>query len=155
MPHSPSSTDYTSRRSLSLGKIAAPLVVALTAAAPLIARASDTGIQVDPNLHRRAANVIRQVFDKEQQWVKVHAAEYLLSLGYPEGVNEGFGKELDLHGGEPQYRIGIWRVLARAANTEEERDEWIGKIHDVFKDPSSPDRLCAAETLAHTICCAG
>jgi solute:Na+ symporter, SSS family len=132
----------------SLGRFFTLLVAALTVAAPLSARAASDPPQVTPSLRERSVSAIRQVFDREQQWVKVHAAEYLISLDYLEGVKEAFVKELDIHGGEPQYRIGIWRVLAQAASSERERAEWIGKIRDVFMDRAAPDRINAAETLA-------
>ena len=47
----------------------------------------------------------------------------------------------------PEYRIGIWRVLARAAIRKEERGEWTAKIRDVFFNLEALDRLNAAETL--------
>ena len=71
-------------------------------------------LQVTPELRNRSLSVIRQVLDREHRFVKVHAAEYLLSLGYAQGVKETFDKQLQTHGGELQYRIGIWRVLAAA-----------------------------------------
>jgi len=105
-------------------------------------------VQVDASLRERAVSKIRRVLEQEQKFVKVHAAEFLLALDYVEGVQQVFLKELELHGTEPQYRIGIWRVLARAAAREEERKEWVKKIRDVFMDPAAPDRLHAVETLA-------
>ena len=88
-----------------------------------------------------------EVLNHEHLWVKVHAAEYLLWLDYSDGVQETFTKELGRHDSEPQYRIGIWRVLGRAANNNAEQAEWFGKIRDVLVSPNSPDRPHAAETL--------
>jgi HEAT repeat protein len=124
------------------------LAVALASAVPQSAHAADNRLQVTPELRERAAGVVRQVFNQEQEFVKVHAAEYLLALGCPEGVKEAFAKEMDLHGKEPGYRIGIWRVLSRTANDDRERAGWIGKIRDVFLDPAASDRGNAAESLA-------
>ena len=59
-----------------------------------------------------------------------------------------FLTEARIHSVEPQYRIGIWRVLARAADSEQEHAKWVGKIRDVFLDATAPDRPHAAETLA-------
>ena len=95
---------------------------------------------------------IRQVLDRESRFVKVHAAEYLLWLGYTQGVKEAFHKELQSHGGEPQYRIGIWRVLARCDTRGPEQSQWTDKICDVLWNPSAPDRVHAAETLAKLGC---
>ena len=103
---------------------------------------------LSPELRERAVGVLRSALDTEAQWVKVHAAEALLELGYTEGVREAFEAELAEHGEEPQYRIGIWRVLARASHTDDERNSWIAKIRDAFVDTKGPDRLHAVETLA-------
>ena len=65
--------------------------------------------------------MLRATLENEQEWIKVHAAEALLSVHHPEGVLAAFQREQMLHGAEPKYRIGIW--------------------------PGS-DRLHAAETLA-------
>lgn len=133
-------------------------LLALLAAMPISARAADkpaevtsdqvTSEQVTSELRDRAVQTLREVLEKEERWVKVHAAEFLLALDYPQGVRETFEKELERAGNEPEYRIGIWRVLARAASNKAERNGWVTKIRDVFLDPKSPDRLHAAETLA-------
>ena len=104
--------------------------------------------QVNRSLRERSIAVLRRVMDREERWIKVHAAEYLLQAGYPEGVKDAFLLESSIHGTEPQYRIGIWRVLARAAENEQEQAKWISNIRDVFLDPKAPDRSHAAETLA-------
>ena len=103
---------------------------------------------VTPELRDRSVAAMREVFDKQERWVKIHAAEYLLGLDYPDGVREAFLKELDARGSEPEYRIGVWRVLARAANNEDEQKKWTAEICQVAIDPKSPDRLHAVETLA-------
>ena len=46
----------------------------------------------------------------------------------------------------PQYRVGIWRVLAQAASAQEERKQYIEKIHNAYLQ--GPDQLHALETLA-------
>ena len=91
---------------------------------------------------------MRKTLDREERWVKVHAAEYLLALDYPQGVEETYLEELKRFENEPQYRVGIWRVLARTAVSEAEQNHWIEKIRGVFLDPSASDRGHAAETLA-------
>lgn len=103
---------------------------------------------VSPELRQRSIDVIRGVLKGQERWVKVHAAEYLLALDYVDGVKEAFLAEEKLHGADPEYRIGIWRVLARTANSEEERKNWIDKIRQVIGDPKAPDRLHAVETFA-------
>jgi len=88
------------------------------------------------------------VFAHQERWVKVHAAEFLLELDYRDGVEEAFTEQLRSHGKEPEYRVGIWRVLTRAAYGSDARRRWMAKIRHVFLDPSAPDRLHAVETLA-------
>ena len=102
---------------------------------------------VDEHLRTQAVQVLRTTLGNEQRWVKVHAAEALLSSGQPDGVARAFESELIAHGGEPEYRIGIWRVLAQAARTDRQREPWITKIVAAFLNTGGPDRLHAAETL--------
>lgn len=103
---------------------------------------------VDERLRAQAVRVLRTALDEEERWIKVHAAEALLSLDDPEGVARTFEIELASKGGEPQYRIGIWRVLAQAARSDQQREQWISEILAAFLDTRGPDRLHAAETLA-------
>jgi solute:Na+ symporter, SSS family len=103
---------------------------------------------VPAELREQAVNLLRNTLDSESEWVKVHAAEYLLALQYTQGVREAFSSELAEHGEQPQYRIGIWRVLAKATPRNAEREKWIDSIRAVYTNPDAPDRLHAAETLA-------
>mgnify|MGYP000625105233 CR=1 FL=1 len=99
-------------------------------------------------LAEKAQHFLVKSLENNKGWEKVHAAEELLSLGYMAGVKETFTKELGQYVDTPQYRIGIWRVLARGAATDSEQKMWIDKIAGVYADASQPDRLHAAETLA-------
>ena len=126
--------------------LAVAAVGILSVSRPALAAAPPSPVASE--LRDRSVEIIRKVFASEQRWVKVHAAEYLLALDHSEGVEEAFMEELKAHGDEPQYRIGIWRVLARASYKDKEREEWTKKICEVFFDTASPDRLHAAETLA-------
>lgn len=100
-----------------------------------------------PN-RERCLEVLRQVLDREPRWIKVHAAEFLLGLDYPDRVNQVFQAELAQYGNEPQYRIGIWRVLAKANIEQRQSAQWVAKIRAVFLDPAASDRLHAVESLA-------
>ena len=82
------------------------------------------------SLRPQALRVLRTAMESEQRWIKVHAAEALLSLNEPRDVARTFEIELAANGGEPQYRIGIWRVLAQAARSDRQREPWIAKIGD-------------------------
>ncbi|GAB2781675.1 hypothetical protein GCM10027275_26730 [Rhabdobacter roseus] len=100
-----------------------------------------------PASYREAAlRELREVLQHQEEWVKVHAAEYLLWAGYPEGVRAVYLQEEKRYGTQSPYRIGIWRVLAQVS--EEEKSTWTGRIQRAFGDPDGPDRIHAAETLA-------
>src|SRR5699024_3359015 len=61
---------------------------------------------------------------------------------------EIFLEEEKKFGEESPYRIGIWRALALAAMTDEDREEWISKIIEVYQNPDNEDRIHAAESMA-------
>ena len=90
---------------------------------------------------------MRRALAEEERWVKVHAAEHLLGLDYSQGVLEEFNKELEKHGDVPQYRIGIWRVMALGTNQKKARVAWIEKIKAVALDAKAADQEHAMETL--------
>ncbi len=97
---------------------------------------------------QNALKTLRNVLATQQEWVKVHAAEYLLWSGNPEGVQKAYLEEEKLFGTKPPYRIGIWRVLAQAATSEADKKVWTDKIKAVFLDSTATDRTHAVETLA-------
>ncbi|MBN2012787.1 sodium/solute symporter [candidate division KSB1 bacterium] len=103
---------------------------------------------VNDVVRKKAVNELHTVLKTQSQWVKVHAAEYLLALSYPDSIKEIFLDELQNYGTTPQYRIGIWRTLARASYDANEKQKWIDHIWDSFLDDNSPDRMHAAETLS-------
>ena len=105
-------------------------------------------LSVSNSLRREAIQVIRLNLENQSKWEKVHAAEYLLWLGYPQGVKEAFLKEERKFGTESPYRIGIWRVLAQADTASEKKRIWVDKILSAYQDSNSTDRVHAAETLA-------
>lgn len=100
------------------------------------------------HIEQQSIAVLRQVLATQHEWVKVHAAEYLIWSGHPAGVQEAFLQEEKQWGAKPQYRVGIWRVLAQAAGTPAGMKIWTDKIMAVFLDSSATDRTHAAETLA-------
>ncbi|MCA9218193.1 MAG: sodium/solute symporter [Planctomycetales bacterium] len=92
---------------------------------------------------------LRNSLLNEERWAKVHAAEFLVSLDYRGGVEEEFQQRLQLFGDEPEYRIGIWRVLAQLNRHDRVAyDKLVGQIKAAFEDESGPDRVHAVETLA-------
>lgn len=103
---------------------------------------------VSPEMKKESLETIRKVLASESEWVKVHAAEFLLWSGNPEGVQEVFLAEEKLYDTKPQYRVGIWRVLAQTAASDVEKKVWTDKIMQAFLDTNGTDRIHAVETLA-------
>lgn len=100
------------------------------------------------SLAGNAMNELKTVLLEQSQFIKVHAAEYLIWLGHTEDVKKVYLAEDNLHSKESPYRIGIWRVLAQTEEKPEDKMRWIDKVFDVFGDSTAPDRLHATETLA-------
>ena len=123
------------------------VALVLTVGMASVAIADNGSTLAVPELQHCAFAALRGEMSHGHLWHKVHAAEYLLWLGYPDGVRESFLREQDSLDSEPQYRIGIWRVLAQSAPNDQEREKWLGKIRDVLVSASPPDRPNAAETL--------
>lgn len=121
----------------------------------LVPGCADRGItrtqSVSPALHARSLAVLRTALtdldSPDHRWARVHAAEMLIALGEPAGVEEVYLAELKQFADVPQYRIGIWRVLSRAARQAGRPDPWFDKIVAALVDPNGPDRQHAVETL--------
>lgn len=95
----------------------------------------------------RALSELRTNLRTQSLWDKVHAAEYLIWVGQPEGVYRTYKEEESKSIHQSPYRIGIWRVLAQSAQSAAERQSYIHNILQAFKNRESTDRLHAAETL--------
>lgn len=101
----------------------------------------------DP-ISEKALNELLETLKKQPEFIKVHAAEYLIWLGHKEEVRKEFLHENELHGDQPRYRIGIWRVLSQAEKDPAKKQHWNDRIYEAFADLNGPDRLHASETLA-------
>ncbi len=99
-------------------------------------------------LEQKAMNELNKVLQEESLFIKVHAAEYLIWLGYPDEPRKVYEKENELHSEEKPYRIGIWRVLAQSAKDSSAKRGWLEKVVSVYADSTSTDKLHATETLA-------
>lgn len=128
------------------GRFALVLVCALSLCSGSVV-AAEAAAQSPAARRALAVEVLRESLQTQPQWIKVHAAEFLLALDYRDGIRERFEAELSAAGEEPQYRIGIWRVLAREAVGPDRRDHFTSKIRAAFLDTAGPDRLHALETL--------
>ena len=103
---------------------------------------------ISDELKKEAVEALRTNLKTQSEWVKVHAAEFLLWSGYPEGVREIYLEEEKLWGNKSPYRIGIWRILSQVAKNTEEKKFWTDKVMQAFLDTNGADRIHAAETLA-------
>jgi SSS family solute:Na+ symporter len=115
--------------------------------APAVSRAGESESD-DTQRRARCVGILRDVLRTQERWIKVHAAEYLLQLDYPEGVREQFEQQRLVYENEPEYRIGVWRVLAQADAEERRSAAWVNKIRDAFLNPAAADHLHAVESLA-------
>ncbi len=102
---------------------------------------------VSPELKNESIQVLHTVMQTQQQWVKVHAAEFLIWTGNAEGIKQAFLKELELFNEKPQYRVGIWRVLAQVSDSAEVT-QYKKQIVNAFLDTAGKDRIHAIETMA-------
>ena len=90
--------------------------------------------------------VLENAMQTRGQFTSVHAAEDLLQLGEMEKVRRTFAPQAD--DAQPPYRIGVWRVLARCAQDDAAREQYLKRIRAVMLDPSAPDTVHAMEALA-------
>jgi hypothetical protein len=90
--------------------------------------------------------MLEREMNSNSGWVRVHAADALLDHHHAQPVASSFAPEADT--AAPPYRIGVWRVLARAAATAEQQQAFIERIRRTMLDPQASDRVHAAESLA-------
>jgi SSS family solute:Na+ symporter len=101
----------------------------------------------DPAELTRAANLARAALlaalHEEQRFIRIHAAEIWLQHFDAADVRGMFQAELDAHAATAGYRVGIWRVLARATG----RQEWRERIGEAFATNAPGEWLLALESL--------
>jgi len=115
---------------------------------PAMVRAAEDSTGLTQQLREQAVDVLRRALKEEACGVKVQAAECLTKLHYRQGVADELIEELAAGKAEPECLIGVWRALARAANNDAQRAQWIDKIKEVFLNAAAGGRLAAAEALA-------
>ena len=124
------------------------LMAVFTANSSLLANNDSELIQnITAEQRERSLGVLHEVLKNEDGWVKIKAADYLLSLDYVNGVKEVFEKKLDEIECEPEYKAGIWMILAKSSYLIDERNAWIEKIRSVLEDPDSDYISYAVEAL--------
>lgn len=87
---------------------------------------------------------LRTEMFNQTSWLRIHAAEALLDNGEAADIIDLFKPEADT--ASPPYRIGVWRVLAKAS-IGSNRQSYIERIRSVLRDPAATDRVSAAESL--------
>ena len=122
--------------------------VVLLLMGPARAGADSAPTPQDDDRQSRAIAELKRALREESQWIKVHAAEALLALSLDDEVLPTFESELKSHGEVLEYRVSIWRVLAKAATKEAVRAQFIDKIRAAALDPRGPDAVHALESLA-------
>lgn len=98
------------------------------------------------NARAQCKRLLVESLELRGQWSSVHAAEYLLMLDTTEPVLTTFRSQADEQ--TPEYRIGVWRVLAQAEPDSDARQRYVEKIRTVLLNEASRDRLHAMESLA-------
>ncbi len=129
------------------------LVACVASGLAATARAAESTGRLDDRDREGLVDLLREALHESRGWVRIHAAEALLWHGYTEEVAAAFSGEAKTNFGEagtsePERRIGIWRVLARAAEGPQGRQEYVEQIRRALRDPEGPDRVHAAEALA-------
>ena len=105
----------------------------------------------DEALTLRARKILHEIFDREESWIKIHAAEALIAGGEAIAMRERFLRLVPTVDTLP-YRVGVWRVLANTSPTAADRAECVVQIEQIFLNPKSPDRSQAIETLGKLRC---
>ncbi len=121
------------------------LALLLPALMPVVAAAADVQ-QVTPQLRGRALDLLRRNLARQDRAQSMHAAEFLISLGYPQGVDAVVGRDQQQAGDHVAAEIDAWNIRARLAYGET-RIPWVEKILAVVLDSTAADRALAARTL--------
>lgn len=95
-----------------------------------------------------ALHKLKEAAHSQNFWVKIHAHEFLLQLGYLEWVDSSFHSWSRSHADTPEERIGIWRLEYGIAHNPVEKNKWLQMIKEAYLDPHGPDRIHAAESLS-------
>lgn len=102
----------------------------------------------------RSRAVLHGIFDQEESWVKIHAAEALMAGGEAISIRDQFLRMVPTVNSLP-YRVGVWRVLAETSPTAAERASCVAAVEKIYGNPASPDRSQAIETLCKLRCSLG
>lgn len=110
------------------------------------AGAADLDASLEGELRAQCYEVLVSALADASPWVRVHAAEALVTMKRPGPALTAFRPEAG--SSEPQYRIVVWRVLAAAEPDAAQRRKFIARIRKAFLDTHGPDQTHALEALA-------
>jgi HEAT repeat protein len=99
-----------------------------------------------PLRRQQLISLLQHEMQTSAGWIQVHAADALLDHGDSASVAAVFAPMAE--NPPAAYRVGVWRVMARAAQTKEGRRAAVENIQKELRDPHSVDRLRAVESLA-------
>ena len=105
----------------------------------------------DHQLATQARTALYNIFEQEENWVKIHAAEALIAGGEAPAMRTRFLAMIPRVDTLP-YRVGVWRVLANTSPTPAERAACVDRVEKIFLDLQAPDRSQAIETLCKLRC---
>lgn len=109
-------------------------------------RADGPDRTLNDGMRTRCYDILVDALADTSPWVRVHAAEALVSLKYPEPALAAFRSQAETS--EPQYRVVVWRVLAAAEPDPTQRRHYVQRIRQALLDPDGPDQTHAMEALA-------
>ncbi|MCC9605536.1 hypothetical protein LOC68_22455 [Blastopirellula sp. JC732] len=118
----------------------------LTIIAPLLLLASLRAAEPPLPLEAQSEAILAESLAATGEWSSVHAAEYLIRLNEAPKALAAFQPQAQCK--IPQYRIGVWRVLAQAETSPQRRQAFVEQIRSVLLNTNAPDRLHALESLA-------
>lgn len=122
------------------------LIVSILTCLPSLAAQVEQGARDKADIETRMKSIILDSMSLRGTWGSIHAAEAAINLGSTQQAFEAFRgqAETDAAG----YRIGVWRVLAVAEEDASSRVVFTDRILNVFRDPTSKDRIHAIEAIA-------
>jgi solute:Na+ symporter, SSS family len=147
MPNNTSSDFPGSSAGLSRAKRMTPIAGLASLTTLFLSVMLVTGCQSQVEDERgRLIKVLVKEMTEQSEFIKVHAAEALITHGYRDLVRNHFESELPK--AKVPYSIGVHRVLAQALNDAKERSEHVKAIREVAFDATSLYRVHAIESLA-------
>jgi len=96
-------------------------------------------------LREQALRALRENLLTAEGFVRVHAAENMIRLGYQDEVIAVFHPLAE--NPPSDWKVGVWRVMALAVSDAQEKQGYIDKIVEVFDRSDEPTKGGIAETL--------